>query len=362
MDLTRLLAGRRPDRRDFMKGLAAVGAATMLPGGDSAAATQTVVGQSPRIIDMHHPYASPSYIASLAAKGVGNNLARFEGDTPEKHIAEMDKVGVATAMLVQYSGFWFGDVDQARRDAREVNEWGAERMVAAYPRRFGLFASLPLPDVDGSLREIEYAFDTLKADGVSVITSYDNMWLGDASFDPVFEELNRRRAVVFTHPLEPSCCKNPLQGVGPTTLEYPTDTTRAIINLLVGGAASRYPAVRFMFSHAGGTLVSIAQRILGDQATADSLAKPAEADSRLHHLRRFYYDTAGSANPIQLQALKLLVPTSQMVFGTDFPLAPLGGTVTGVRTSGFTAEEQRGVYRDNILRILPAQSRARLTA
>jgi predicted TIM-barrel fold metal-dependent hydrolase len=117
-----------------------------------------------------------------------------------------------------------------------------------------------------------------------------------------------------------------------------------------------------MFSHAGGTLVSIAQRILGDQATADSLAKPAEADSRLHHLRRFYYDTAGSANPIQLQALKLLVPTSQMVFGTDFPLAPLGGTVTGVRTSGFTAEEQRGVYRDNILRILPAQSRARLTA
>jgi predicted TIM-barrel fold metal-dependent hydrolase len=151
-----------------------------------------------------------------------------------------------------------------------------------------------------------------------------------------------------------------LPGIGPQTLEYPTDTTRAIMNLLLGDAATRYPDVQFVFSHAGGTLVSIAQRILGDQATADGLAKPVEANSRLHHLRRFCYDTAGSANPIQLQALKLLVPASQMVFGTDFPFATLGGTVTGVQTSGLSGEEQRGVYRDNVLRILPPHTRARI--
>ena len=249
MPSTKLSAVGRPDRRDFMKGLAALGAATALPGVSSvAAATQATTGRPARIIDIHHHYASPDYLTSLAARNGANNLDRFREDTPEKHIAVMDEAGVATAMLVQYSGFWFGDVSQARRDAREVNEWGAAKMVGAYPNRFGLFASLPLPDADGSLREIEYAFDTLKADGVSLITSYDGKWLGDASFDPVFEELNRRRAVVFTHPLEPSCCRNPLEGVGPTTLEYPTDTTRAIMNLLLTNAATRYPDVQFIFS------------------------------------------------------------------------------------------------------------------
>jgi predicted TIM-barrel fold metal-dependent hydrolase len=340
--------------------MAAAGAATLLAGVRPSPAGQAAA--SLRIIDVHHHYASPGYIASLAARNVGNNLDRFKDDTPEKHLVEMDKAGVATAMLAQYSGFWFGDVNQARRDARDLNEWAAARMVAPYKTRFGLFASLPLPDTDGSLKEIEYAFDTLKADGVSLITSYDGKWLGDPFFDPVFEELNRRKAVVFTHPLEPACCKNPLQGVGPTTLEYPTDTTRAIMNLLVSNAATRYPDVRFIFSHAGGTLVSIAQRILGDEVTAERLAKAAERNSRLYHVRRFHYDTAGSANPVQLQSLKLLVPASQIVFGTDTPLASLSGTVAGVRTSGLSVEEQRRVYRENLLQILPDHTRARIGA
>jgi predicted TIM-barrel fold metal-dependent hydrolase len=349
------------DRRHFIKSVAAAGAASLLAGVRSSFALQGS-GAPPRIIDVHHHYASPGYIASLAARKVGNNLDRFKGDTPEKHLAEMDKAGVAVAMLSQYSGFWFGDANQARRDAREVNEWAAATMVEPYKNRFGLFASLPLPDAEGSLKEIEYAFDTLKADGVSLITSYDGKWLGDPSFDPVFEELNRRKAVVFTHPLEPACCRNPLTGVGPTTLEYPTDTTRAIVNLLVSNAATRYPDVRFIFSHAGGTLVSIAQRILGDEATAEGLAKAPAKDSRLYHVRRFHYDTAGSANPVQLQSLKLLVPTSQIVFGTDTPLASLSGTVAGIRTSGLSVEEQRGVYRENLLQILPEHTRARLGA
>lgn len=358
-----MATGCLTDRRGFIKQVTAVGAATLLPGIGSPAAGQAPAGSSsPRIIDVHHHYASPNYLASLAARNVGNNLDRFKGDTPEKHLAEMDKAGVATAMLSQYSGFWFGDVAQARRDAREVNEWAAARMVAPYGNRFGLFAALPLPDADGSLREIEYAFDTLKADGISLITSYEGKWLGHPSFDPVFEELNRRKAVVFTHPLEPGCCKNPLEGVGPTTLEYPTDTTRAIMNLLVSNAATRYPDVRFIFSHAGGTLVSIAQRILGSDVTAEGLAKPAAKDSRLYHVRRFHYDTAGSANPVQLQSLKLLVPASQIVFGTDTPLASLPGTVTGAQTSGLSAEEQRGVYRENLLRILPEHTRSRIGA
>ena len=347
----------RPSRRDFIRGLAAVGAYSLLPSGISPAQTP---GGQPRRIDVHHHYASPSYIASLSVKNVANSLDRIKDSPPEKNIEEMDKAGIATAMLSQYSGFWFGDVNQARRDAREINEWAAAKWVGPYKTRFGLFASLPLPDVEGSLREIEYAFDTLKADGVSLITSYDDKWLGDKALDPVFDELNRRKAIVYTHPLEANCCKNPLKGMGPQTLEYPTDTTRAIANLLITNTATRCPDIRFIFSHAGGTLVSIAGRILGNQVTPDGLAKPAEANSRLYHVRRFYYDTAGSANPVQLQSLKLLVPTSQIVFGTDYPFGALSATVSGVQTSGLTAEELRGVYRDNALRILPSTAQARI--
>ena len=357
--VTAMDAGSRIGRRQFMTTAMAAGAASLLPAVRSSSAGQAAVS-SPRIIDVHHHYASPNFLASLAARNVGNNVDRFKADTPEKHLAEMDKNGVATAMLSQYSGLWFGDVAQARRDARDLNEWAAAKMVAPYKNRFGLFAALPLPDVEGSLREIEYAFDTLKADGISLITSYDGKWLGDPSFDPVFEELNRRKAVVFTHPLEPACCRNPLPGLGPQTLEYPTDTTRAIMNLLVSNAATRYPDVRFIFSHAGGTLVSIAQRILGNEVTSEALDKPVEKNSRLYHVRRFHYDTAGSANPVQLQSLKLLVPASQIVFGTDTPLASLPATVVGVRTSGLNVEEQRGVYRENLLAILPEHTKARI--
>src|SRR5688572_33366381 len=165
-------------------------------------------------------------------------------------------------------GVWFGDAQEARALAREMNDYAAAKMVSDYKGRFGLFAVLPLPDVDGSLREIEHVFDTLKADGVGLLTSYGNQWLGDKAFVPVFEELNRRRALVYVHPTDAACCPNLVPGVAAQMLEYPTDTTRTIASLIVSGTASRTPDVRYVFSHAGGTLVAIAGRFLGAQANA----------------------------------------------------------------------------------------------
>jgi predicted TIM-barrel fold metal-dependent hydrolase len=125
------------------------------------------------------------------------------------------------------------------------------------------------------------------------------------------------------------------------------------MSLTAGNTATRSPDVKFIFSHAGGTLVSIAGRFLGAaNVTAESLAKTPEPNSRLHHVRRFFYDTAGSANPVQMKSLKLLVPTSQIVFGTDFPFANPSATVTGLEGSGFTVDELRGIYRDNAARFL----------
>src|SRR5262245_17097441 len=136
-------------------------------------------------------------------------------------------------------------------------------------------------------------------------------------------------------------------------MEYPTDTTRTIVSMIAGDTVTRCPGIKFIFSHAGGTIVSIAGRFLGNAVSAESLRRPAEANSRLYHIRRFYYDTAGSANSIQMQSLKPLVPASQIVFGTDFPFANPAATVAGLQNSDFSGEELRGIYRDNALKFLP---------
>jgi predicted TIM-barrel fold metal-dependent hydrolase len=332
-----------------MKGMAALGASALLP----------VQNQpNPRRIDVHQHFVSPDYYAMLTRRNATTPMPGYgiwRDYTPQRNLDEMDRAGVATSMLSYTApGVWFGDVTEARRLARELNEYAAAKMVNAYKGRFGLFAVLPLPDVEGSLREIEFAMDTLKADGVGLLTSYEDKWLGDPSFAPVFEELNRRKAVVYTHPHEAACCRNGVTGVTPQTLEYPTDTTRAIMSLIAGNTATKCPDVKFIFSHAGGTLVSIAGRFLGAPAvTAESLAGQPEANSRLHHVKRFYYDTAGSANPVQMQSLKLLVPSSQIVFGTDFPFANPLATVTGLQGSGLNESDLRGIYRENALKILP---------
>lgn len=343
-------------RRKFLEQLVALGASGLLS--SSGLSAQAPVGPARRI-DVHQHYVSPDYLALLTRKSATSpspvgNLNQWKDYTPARNIEAMDKAGVATGMVSPTApGVWFGDVNEACRAAREINEYAASKMVGEYKGRFGLFASLPFPDVEGSLREIEYAFDTLKADGVGLLTSYGKMWLGDKSFAPIFDELNRRKAVVYTHPTEASCCPNLVEGVGVTTLEYPTDTTRTIMSLIVSGTATRCPDIKFIFSHTGGTIVSVAGRFLGDAVSAESLARPAEVNSRLYHVRRFYYDTAGSANPIQIQSLKLLVSVSQIVFGTDFPIRNPADTVTGLQTSGLSAEELRRIYRDNALRILP---------
>lgn len=273
--------------------------------------------------------------------------------TPAKAIEDMDRGGVATSFLsVTTPGIWFGDKEETRRMARELNEYGA-KTVADYKNRFGLFAVLPLPDVEASLREIEYAFDTLHADGIGLLSSYGNRWHGDPEFAPVFAELNRRRSVVYTHASAPPCCQNLQPGINETTIEYNTDTSRTIISLIESGRATECPNIRFIFSHAGGTMPSLAGRFLGSAASAESLAHPAKHNSRLYHLRRFYYDTAGSANPVQMVSLKMIVPVSQIVFGTDFPFGSSAATAQSLRNCGFTPEELRGIDRENAVAILP---------
>jgi predicted TIM-barrel fold metal-dependent hydrolase len=328
-----------------------------------------------RRLDLHH-----HFITDRAKKRIAESKRQgwdtFQSYSPAKAIEAMDKAGVATAFLsCSTPGVWFGDDfaperEQAIALARDMNDYAA-RLRFDYKGRFGHFATLPLPDVDASLREIEYAFDTLHADGVGLLTSYGNHWLGEKMFEPVFDELNRRNAVVYSHPTDAPCCHN--LGGNPATVEWLTDTARAIMTMIsenpaqVGGgggraptagqasAATRYANIKFIWSHAGGSLVGVAARVVGN-ISSENLARPAEPNSRLYHIRRFYYDTAGSANPILMQAIAKLAGAVQIVFGSDFPFggpAPIVSIVQGLQTCGFSAQELRGIDRENALKILP---------
>ena len=345
----------KPSRRGFLKGLAILSAGTQLPGQSP--------GGNTRAIDCHHHFVSPAYLKALAAKD-GHHVAgyttwfaldRLKDYTPAKDLETMDREGVAASMLsCTTPGVWFGDPEETRALAREMNEFGA-RMVSDHKGSFGLFALLPLPTIDDSLREIEYAFGTLKAEGVGLVTSYGNHWLGDPAFRPVFDELNRRKAVVYTHPIDAPCCQDLMPGVSSPTVEYNTDTARTIFSLLATGAATRYADIRFIFSHAGGTMPSLVERfgVGAPDTIADNLARPAEPNSRLYHLRRFYYDTAQSTNPVQMQGLKTIVGASQIVFGTDYPFVSAAKHLQGLQKCGFSADELRGIHRENALKILP---------
>ena len=361
-------------RREFLTGVVALGAAVVTRERLVGAAAQNAA--SGRRLDLHHHFASPGLKKRLEeAKRQGWDT--FRDYSPTQSIDAMDRAGVQTSFLsVTTPGIWFSDdFAKERRDtialAREVNEYGA-RLVSDYKGRFGLFAVLPLPDVDASLKEIEYAFDTLKADGMGLLTSYGDVWLGDPRLQPVFDELNRRRAIVYTHPTDAACC-HALANGNPATVEWFVDTARSINSLIQeppgarGGGrgagagqgpvsqATRYGNVTFIWSHGGGALVGTT-RVIGAVSPA-ALDRTPAPDSRLHHIRRFYYDTAGAANPIVMPALKrLLGGTSHIVYGTDYPFGGQDGPrniVTGLQGVGFTADELRGVDRDNALIILP---------
>jgi len=315
-------------------------------------------------IDLHHHYTSPEWFAFLTEHHETSypfpGLRTLSKWSAAAGIEAMDAGGVATAVLSTTTpGVWFGDVAEARRMARNMNDFGAE-IVRAHPGRYGLFGVLPLPDIDASLDELTYVLDTLRADGIGVLSSYGTKWLGDPSFEPVWAELNRRKTVVFSHATAPDCCKTVMPNFDPTTIEFNTDTARTIINLINSGAAERYPDIRFVFSHAGGTIAALAGRYLGAQVASDALRSEAAPNTKLGQLRRFYYDTAGSANIVNMSALKMIVPVSQVVLGTDFPWFTATTILAGLADAGLSPEELRGIGRENALRLLPQYEKGTL--
>jgi len=291
---------------------------------------------------------SPAYSAALKT----HNITRPIPWTAQGSIEEMNTSGIAISMLSLPSpSVAFGDRPLARKLARDTNEYAA-KVISDYPGRYGSFAAVPLSDTEGSLVEIEYALDTLKADGIAVMTSYGGNYLGDAAFSPVLEELNRRKAVVYTHPTPPQCCARIMPYTSPNTIEGPVDTTRAMASLLFLGAAARYPDIRWIFSHGGGVTPFLVSRFQQHEVVAKD-SKEKMPNGLMYELQKFYYDTAQGNHPGALDALRKIAPVSQYLYGTDFPFRNGAEVNGGLAAYGFSAVELRAIDRDNALRLFP---------
>jgi predicted TIM-barrel fold metal-dependent hydrolase len=334
----------RAGRRNFLVGgIAALGLSATAT---TFAAAQTAPAKTR--IDVHHHYLPPMQAEAMAANRVGG-VPKW---TPQLSLDDMDKAGVVTAVLsLVQPGVWFGDAEKARKLARDCNDYGAQ-LRRDYPGRFGLFAALPLLDAEGSLREIEYALDVLKADGIGLFSSYDGKYLGDAAFVPVFEELNRRKAVVYTHPVVAPCCGHLADGVSPGSIEFATDTTRTIASLLfgAGGTAFRCPDIRFIWSHSGGTLPFLIGRFIREQAVKKD---PRMPDGPVPIVQKYYYEVAQGNLPGQFAALLKLVPVSQLMFGSDYPYREATEAMDGVNAYPFSDAERASINRETALRLMP---------
>jgi predicted TIM-barrel fold metal-dependent hydrolase len=346
---TLALSGASLNRRNFVTGAAAMAAVGL--GKPERAAAQAAEATKPYRIDVHHHLSPPAYIAAANANNFGE--PPMKNWTLEKSLSDMDKAGVATSMLsVTTPGLNFTSGEAARKLARECNDYAA-KLVADHPGRFGSFAMIPLRDIDGSLQEIAYALDTLKADGIGLMTSYGDKWLGDPSFLPVMEELNRRKAIVYTHPTAANCCVNLAKTQPPVMIEFGTDTTRTIADIVFSGNAQKFRDIRWIFSHAGGTMPFLIERFVRNPMLEPN-AKATVPDGTLAELKRFYYDTAQTANKSAMSALAAIIPVSQIVFGTDFPYRTSIDHVKGLREAGvFTDAQLMDIERGNALRLLP---------
>jgi predicted TIM-barrel fold metal-dependent hydrolase len=305
-------------------------------------------------IDVHHHPVLTSHLTHMGRNSA--NPGALKNWTVQKSLDDMGAGGIDAAVLsLPYPPeAWVIDGKDAAKLAREGNEFMAQ-LARDHRGKYGVFATLPINHIDASLKEAEYAFDTLGVDGIGMMTNLGERWLGDPHYAPLFEELNRRKAVVFVHPAAPFCCTNLVPDIPDTMIEFATDTSRAIGRMIFSGAAARFPDIRFIFSHGGGTMPFIAERYIRMPSLSPSL-KERVPNGVEHELRKFYYELAQASYRSALAALTPLVPFSQLLFGTDHPFRKASEHMALLREFGFGDAEIDALTRGNPAVLLPRLS------
>jgi predicted TIM-barrel fold metal-dependent hydrolase len=307
-------------------------------------------------IDVHHHVLPEFYIEAQRDAGITGSAYRgFPEWSPEHSLSVMETEKIATSILSFTSpGIWFGDIEQTKALARQCNDFLAG-LAVDHPGQFGGFAFLPLPDIDAALAETARVLDDLKLDGITLLTSVDDKYIGHPEFEPLYAELNRRKAVVFIHPCYPPGTEADGWSIPRMLIDYPFETTRVAVNLIFNGVTERYPDIKFILSHSGGTLPFLAHRVaIFDKSTPFQDNYP---DGALAYVKRFWFDTALSGDAVPLAGLTGVADPSRILFGTDYPY--ISPNVVTAETDGFDAwdgftETQRaGVNRGNAEVLFP---------
>ena len=335
-------------RRDVLKGAVGAAAGLMLP-----ASGLIAQGNNPRRIDVHHHYAPPPEPGGK--KGVGAPW------TPALALEQMDKHGIETTIFSRPTGDSELGGEKARTFCRRNNEYIA-KVVSDNKKRFGFFAVIPYSDTDGAMKELEYAYGTLKADGVGLMSSIGDKWPGDPAFDEVMKELNRRKAILFQHPFTSACCRTLIPG-GEGSVERDFDSTRAVTNLLYSGTLSKYADIRYIINHSGADVPVEAGRIK-DRVPGFSTfgGKPlSNRDGRtekipngvFYELRKLYYECAHAAYPPAIAALTAFAPSTQYLFGTDWPAEPMESTLDELPKNKLSPQVMQALNRGNAEKLWP---------
>jgi predicted TIM-barrel fold metal-dependent hydrolase len=330
------------DRRTFLKALAATGAVSLLPDSTLFGQSTTRLNVPGGAIDVHHHFNPPGQ-----AGGGGRRPWSLE-----LTLEQMDKFNISVVILsmTQNGDLLYDNTPKGRTEVRRGNDFGRE-LVEKHPGKFGQFGGIPMPDIDGSLKEIEYAFDQLKVDGIGIYTN-DNKgrWPGDAYFEPMWQELNRRKAIVYMHPLAPPCCTNLKYGPGAPMLEYDFDIGRAVASIIVNGVMFRYPNITFMTVHSGGTVPMLVGRMKDRVPQGSEKYLP---DGLYAEVRKWYFDVAHATFQWPFAAAKAFMPESHLLFGTDFAPEPIESTVNELPGLKLPRAFELALLRGNAEKLFP---------
>jgi predicted TIM-barrel fold metal-dependent hydrolase len=310
---------------------------------------------SRRLLDPHFHVIPPFFAAAVYSAGSGPAIGRYPDWSPELALEIMDRFGIAAAITsLAQPGVGFCPPAEAKTLARRCNDYAAD-LNARWPKRFGAFGTVPMADIKNAVEEAAYSLDTLKFSGVSLFASYEGKFLGDPAFDPVMTALNERDAVVFVHPgTHPANKLIQLPWPG-FMMEYLFDTTRAVVNLIFGGALARFPRIRFILPHAGGLVPYFSWR-LSVSPMIDPRLPQLSRDEVFAALRRFWYDNALSASEPAWGCLQHIADPGRIVFGSDWPFANARVTAEAIKTYEalpLAPEQREAIDRGNALALFP---------
>ncbi len=367
-------SGFGPSRRELLKGLGA-GATLSVFGGGRLLAQEKVnkLHVTGGAIDVHHHHAPPALAnggrgaaagprgaappsaapaPAAGARGRGRPDGLAGPWTPEKTLEQMDKFGIAVSILsmTQMGDVLYRGDETGRRNVRTGNDYGA-KLMQQWPKRFGLMGGVPLPDIDGVLKEIEYCYDTLKVDAIGIYTN-DNKgrWPGDKYFEPMWQELNRRNAIVYMHPLAPNCCANLNYGPAASMVEFDFDVTRAVASIVVNGVMFRYPNLKFITVHSGGAVPMLVGRMKDRVPAASEQYLP---NGLYAEVRKWYFDIAHAAFPWPMAAARAFMPPDHLLFGTDYSPEPIESTVNELPGLKLPEDVYQALGRANAEKIFP---------